>query len=1237
MKKIFTFLITAFFSISLQAQISINTTGVTYTENFNGIGSTATASIAATGFKIGTDWATGTTATTAAAGTSGTGIITGSAAGGVYNWANGVTASSTDRALGFLFSSAFGPTRNIVLKITNNSTFTLTDLAISFDYEKYRSGSRAFDWTFNHGGTTATPIVDVNGNQNYPADANNNVVSNPPVAINKSFTINSLNIPAGSDYYLKWTYAGLAGGSNSQGIGIDNFTLLASGSLAPDITSPAISTLTPVNNATNVSIGTNLQMVFNEAIIKGAGNIVIKKLSDNSTAQTIGVNTAVVTVAGNTATITINPLVNLTDYYVEVDAGTFTDNALNNFAGITGNTAWSFTTIAPPAAGIIGNNYGFTNCATTFLNEGWTQYSVTGTQTWACATPGRAAAPDNGIQMNAYITANNSPLNEDWLISPVFDLSTATAPTLKFYSKGDYVGNSLQLKISSNYIPGTNPNTALWTDLNGAFAANVSSVGAWKLSDNIDLTTFNTAGITLAWVYVNPTTANSSRWTIDDVSIYTGTVLALCDEPTDQPTNLSLTPNTTTITGISTPVTPSVSGYLIVRSTNATLSALPIDATNYILGQPLGGGVVIANSSSTVFTDNMLNPSTQYYYFVFAYNNENCVGGPNYLTTINSAPTGNTNSTTTTALAACIEPTFPPNTLVLNASNNSITGSFQTASTANRNLVIMTSTSNPLNSLPVDGATYAIGTSFGGGTVLYYGTASSFTATGLMPNTTYYFYIFSANGDCVGQPDYYTNTALVASTTTLAGTGAPTNYYNSASNLTCQPLKTALRNIISAGYNSLGYSPGVWNIYLYSDMHRNDADNADIIWDMYSDNPTGAEPYTFKYGPASSGGNQCGGYSVEGDCYNREHSSPQSWFNEVSPMVSDVHHIFATDGKVNGIRSNFPYGEVTTASTTTLNGGKLGLGNNFGYTATVFEPINAYKGDFARAGLYMAVRYENEIISQNWSANGNANQVFLSTTDQSNAATRKLQIYDDWYLKLLYKWHIQDPVSQKEIDRNNAIYYQAVAGSGGTVAQSNRNPFVDHPEYAAAIWGNACLVGVIPVTYTDVTAKTNKDGVLVNWNIANEININYYEVERSNDGVNFYTVGSVYANNVATYAFTDNMAQKNGVVFYRIKAVNFDGKLNLSKIVSVKIYSANGILVYPNPATSTVNIKLSKTLFAKSNMQITDITGKIIKQQTINAGENIVGINTSNFVTGKYFIKIINGTEVIIESFVVIK
>jgi endonuclease I len=416
-------------------------------------------------------------------------------------------------------------------------------------------------------------------------------------------------------------------------------------------------------------------------------------------------------------------------------------------------------------------------------------------------------------------------------------------------------------------------------------------------------------------------------------------------------------------------------------------------------------------------------------------------------------------------------------------------------------------------------------------------------------------------------------------------------------------------------------------------MHRNDANTADIIWDMYSDNPTGPEPYTYTYGV-----NQCSGTSgPEGFCYNREHTTPQSWFAELPPMVSDAHHIFPTDAWVNGLRSNFPFGEVTTTTTTTLNGSKLGTGNNFGYTGTVFEPISAYKGDLARAGLYMSVRYEDEIISQNWSSLGTANLVFLSPAEQPDAAQRRLQIYDSWYLNTLIKWSTQDPVSQKEIDRNNVVYYQVVdrGGTSTPAAQANRNPFIDHPEYVAQIFQ---CTGVVPVTIIDFTARKIKETVLLNWYATHETNFKKYIVERSTNGLVFNTIGEVEGTNLANYTFTDHQLPNAAKVYYRLRMLDIDGKSRTGKIIPVRLNNnLSNAIVYPNPTRDNLNIKLNEGLKANSTVYITDVTGRVVLKTLATVNAINITLDIKDFAPGRYFVKIQNASEVINESFVIIK
>ena len=261
------------------------------------------------------------------------------------------------------------------------------------------------------------------------------------------------------------------------------------------------------------------------------------------------------------------------------------------------------------------------------------------------------------------------------------------------------------------------------------------------------------------------------------------------------------------------------------------------------------------------------------------------------------------------------------------------------------------------------------------------------------------------------------------------GTGGQLGeYYSSAQGLTGYALKTELASIIS-GHTTRTYGD-LWTFYSQNERDTYYENDGSIL-DIYSENPAGNDSYNF-----TAVTDQCGTYRAEGGCYNREHSLPRSWFGgDVDPMNTDVHHVFATDGFVNARRSSFPYGEVGSATFTSNNGSKLGsAASGLGYSGTVFEPIDEFKGDIARAYFYMATRYQNQIAGwENNSTYGNA--VLNGTANQA---------FEPWVVTLLLRWHQQDPVSQKERDRNEAAQ----------TYQGNRNPFVDHPEFATAIWGN---------------------------------------------------------------------------------------------------------------------------------------------------------------------------------------
>lgn len=271
----------------------------------------------------------------------------------------------------------------------------------------------------------------------------------------------------------------------------------------------------------------------------------------------------------------------------------------------------------------------------------------------------------------------------------------------------------------------------------------------------------------------------------------------------------------------------------------------------------------------------------------------------------------------------------------------------------------------------------------------------------------------------------------------------PTGYYDGTVGLTGAALKTKLSQIITSGHQTKSYDN------LYNGYPSTDSDNYyekdGSVLDIYSENPSGADPYVYQHGVK-----KCGNYNTEGDCYNREHIFPQGYFNSASPMVSDIHHIVPTDGKVNGNRSNFPFGKVGTANFVSANGSKRGTSASPNYSGTVFEPIDEFKGDVARMILYFATRYESK----------------LSSFDDNDILTNSaFPGVEAWELAVLKEWHTNDPVSQREIDRNNAAY----------IYQGNRNPFIDHPEYVALIWGTTTPDTEAPSTPTNliVTGSTS--------------------------------------------------------------------------------------------------------------------------------------------------------------------
>lgn len=254
--------------------------------------------------------------------------------------------------------------------------------------------------------------------------------------------------------------------------------------------------------------------------------------------------------------------------------------------------------------------------------------------------------------------------------------------------------------------------------------------------------------------------------------------------------------------------------------------------------------------------------------------------------------------------------------------------------------------------------------------------------------------------------------------------GPPPGYYDSAAGYSGAALRQRLHEIID-DHASYTYD-FLWTAFADTDDKPNGK-----VWDMYSDVPGGTPPYEYDFFV-----DQGGAGAAEGEGYTREHSWPRSWYGgAIAPMNTDMHVVIPADNRVNNFRSNNPYGETSAPDWTSLNGSERGPSSVAGYGGTVFEPLDAFKGDLARMQLYMTVRYHTE--DGGWPG-----------SDATSGADLL-----PWARDLMLQWHAADPVSDKELERNAAVF----------AYQNNRNPFIDHPEWAPLLFADGTSAPARPL------------------------------------------------------------------------------------------------------------------------------------------------------------------------------
>jgi len=227
-----------------------------------------------------------------------------------------------------------------------------------------------------------------------------------------------------------------------------------------------------------------------------------------------------------------------------------------------------------------------------------------------------------------------------------------------------------------------------------------------------------------------------------------------------------------------------------------------------------------------------------------------------------------------------------------------------------------------------------------------------------------------------------------------------------------QELLLALHDLID-DHQALGFN-SLWGAFQSTDAREDGA-----VWDVYSVVSEGEEPYLYEFTV-----DRCGDYQGEGQCYNREHSYPSSWFDGQNPLKADLFHVRPTDGYVNNRRGNSPYGPTRKVYWTSQNGSTLGSSAACGFSGgPVFEPVDSVKGDLARGFLYVAARYRGEGLD--WTGSEATSGAYL----------------EPWAEEVMRAWHLMDPVDAREVARNQAVFE----------IQGNRNPFIDHPEWVCTI------------------------------------------------------------------------------------------------------------------------------------------------------------------------------------------
>lgn len=672
------------------------------------------------------------------------------------------------------------------------------------------------------------------------------------------------------------------------------------------------------------------------------------------------------------------------------------------------------------------------------------------------------------------------------------------------------------------------------------------------------------------------------------------TALPPCTAPSAQPSVLSFQSSSTAVSG----AFDSGSGadhYLVVRSTSSTLSGTPTDNTDYNAGDNLGGGTVVGSVSGNSFLATGLSSATTYYFFVFA-ENSNCSGGTKYLATApltgtvtTSSPItynyyfGNWHSHSDYSDGNQDHPGYTPaddyayaqtaqcmDYLGISEHNHFSTANNPGNTITNYHLGPVQA-DNYTSAHPGFVAMYGMewGVISGGGHVVVYGDGM---------NDLWGWESGSGGWGSTNNYDVYVAKSDYTGTSGLFKTVNDNSAKNTFATL-AHPNSTDYNNLAGTLYNSV-------------------ADDAIVGSAVES-------------GPATSTNTT---YSNPG--------SSMSYLSYFQTLLSKGYHLGPV---VDHDNHNTTFGHTTYARTAVM-------ATSLGKTELIkgMRDMHFYATEDCdtRVDFTINTQIMGSVFTDRYAPIVSVN--LTDATTSTSSATIKLMfgVPGSGVLPTAIATATGSSMSFTDYSLANmstGYYYLDITNGSARVI-------------TAPIWytrNDAALGSPLPVKLETFNANKQASSVVVSWKTAGEMNTKEFWVERSTNGKDYQKIGSVKAagnsNALNSYQFTDGRPA-NGDNYYRLRTVDLDMKSELSKVVRINMAKPFTIMLSPNPASTSINLSVSNRTESLS-LQITDMNGKLIKQQIITADDTKV--NVSGLSKGMYIVKVYGSTSMFTEKLVI--